>query len=112
MDTPPPSDPTWIDLFKYSVIALITSIAVGRPWADPQTGSFSAQQLIQSVAACIVFGIGTAGAQSKLQQPFWITGCFAGFLALIGLPAIVATAKAAWALFAKAKFGVPNGKAD
>jgi hypothetical protein len=112
MDAQPPSDPTWIDFFKYSIIALVTSIAVGRPWADPKTGDFSGQQLTQSVAACIVFGIGTAGAQTKFQQPFWITGSFAAVLAMIGLPAIVATAKSVWAIFARTKLGVDNGKAD
>lgn len=101
-----PNEPTWVDVLKLSVIALVAAIVVGKPWVDAKTGKASGWQLVQSLAACIIFGILTAGAQAEFQTPFLVTGSFAGVLALIGLPAIVATAKLVISGVVRYKFGV------
>lgn len=108
----PQADPTWIDLLKYSLIAMIASLAMGRPWADPKTGALSVPQTIQAVFTWLLFGVGTAAAQERFHQPFWITGLFAAGLSFVGLPVITTVVQTGFQLFVKAKFGASNGPTD
>lgn len=105
----PQADPNWIDFLKYTLSAAVASVATGRPWTDPKTGTFSTQQGVQAIATWFLFGLGTAAAQEHYHQPFWITALFAATLALVGLPLITAAVQSGFALFLKARFGISDG---
>ncbi len=105
----PQTDPTWIDFLKYTLAAAIASVAMGRPWIDPQTGTPSVPQSIQAIATWFLFGLGTAAAQEHYHQPFWITALFSATLALVGLPLISAALQSGFKLIVKARFGLTGG---